>query len=71
MKKFFEYILNVALYFVVFLVTMFIADKADVVHGDSIIVWSVGSTIGYAVVRLIPFIIKTVRKNGEEIMEDK
>ncbi len=71
MKKFFEYILNVALYFVVFLVTMFIADKADFVQGGSIIAWSVGSTVGYAVVRLIPFIIKTVRKNGEEIMEDK
>ncbi len=71
MKKFLEYILNVALYFVVFLVTMFIADKADFVQDGSIIAWSVGSTIGYAVVRLIPFIIKTVRKNGEEIMEEK
>ncbi len=71
MKKFFEYILNVVLYFVVFLVTMLIAKKADFVQGDSIIVWSVGSAIGYAVVRLIPFIIKTVRKNGDEIMENK
>ena len=71
MKKFFEYILNVVLYFVVFLVTMFIAKKADFVQGDSVIAWSVGSAIGYAVVRLIPFIVKTVRKNGDEIMENK
>lgn len=71
MKKFFGYIIDVVLYFAVFIVTMFIADKADFVTGDSIIAWSIGSTIGYAVVRLIPFIVRTIRKNGEEIMQDK